>query len=70
MGKPRFYGKTTACTSNRKWDKRYMEKVARQNREKPRISIWVAATSKEREDERHKMSAPAAVESEAEACPA
>lgn len=49
MGKPRFYGKTTACTSNRKWDKRYMEKVARQNREKPRISIQVAATSKERE---------------------
>lgn len=35
MGKPRFCGKTTACTSNRKLDKRYMKKVARQNLTKP-----------------------------------
>ena len=36
MAKPRFYGKTTACTSNRSQDLRWMKKNTRNRERAPR----------------------------------
>ena len=48
MAKPRFYGKTTACTSNRSTDLRWMKKNTR-NREKAPRPLVLAQTTKEKE---------------------
>ena len=39
MAKPRFYGKTTACTSNRAQDLRWMKKNARNRERAPRTQV-------------------------------
>ena len=51
MAKPRFYGKTTACTSNRPQDLRWMKKNTR-NREKAPRPLVASQTTKEKEGQR------------------
>ena len=39
MGKPKIYGKTTACTSNRAQDLRWMKKNPRNRERAPRTQV-------------------------------
>lgn len=43
MAKPRFYGKTTACTSNRAQDLRWMKKNTRNRERAPRTKVTKVA---------------------------